>query len=337
MKNRLLHGVGLALLLLGLLAALISQHLAAKTMGEANLGVAVLAPERDSGAWQQKLRLRELTDVAFYVGVALTALGILIQGVATLRPNDKGSAIAGVLKGTAAWLWIGTTIAVAALTITLSWLYDSDSYLTAGEIIVLALTAISLFLYARDTRRMADISFEQHHVPFAGLSVKQIEMNSTDVSCSMALELARPIPFIARIDVRLQMGEKLVSLNNPLYDGEEDWVVLSSFQNLPARLMDAINRSLPDGVNDVEELLLAEPDDLPEGFGAAHERISVSPLMLYGTDSGVRRLASAGKSYLKLIRSGAPNASVMWMPDVSREHYLPVDWTKGSIKDFKLA
>ena len=337
MTNRALHGVGLGLLLLGLLAAFVSQHYASKTMGQANYGVAVLAPEEDSAEWQQKVRLRQFTDAMFYAGLAMTALGILVQGYATLRTEGGVVNVRRSLKGGGTWLWITATATVVAVTITLSWLYNSDSYLSVGEIGVLAFTAISLFLYARDTRRIADITFEQHHLPLATLSVRQVEMNSQDVACPMALQLARPVPFIARIDIRLQIGGKLVPLENHLYDGEEDWVILASFENLPARLMDAINRNLPGGIADVEQLLAASAADLPEDFQSEpHERISVSPLILYGTDSRACRLASAGKSYLKLIRPGAPNAAVMWMPDVARGHYLPMEWSKGTIEDFYL-
>ena len=42
-------------------------------------------------------------------------------------------------------------ISIVVISITLCWLYNNDRYLVVGEMVVLAITAISLFLYAKDT------------------------------------------------------------------------------------------------------------------------------------------------------------------------------------------
>jgi len=66
-------------LLVGLVTALISNRYEARVMGEAGLGVAVLAPQRDTPEWRERERLRARADFWFWVGVGLTAVGIVLQ------------------------------------------------------------------------------------------------------------------------------------------------------------------------------------------------------------------------------------------------------------------
>jgi len=49
-------------------------------MGDAALGVAVLAPEQESPEWRRKIRLRRAADWLFYIGIVL-ATGALITQV----------------------------------------------------------------------------------------------------------------------------------------------------------------------------------------------------------------------------------------------------------------
>ena len=93
-KRKKMQVVGLLLLFVGLISSLCSQHYENKTMGDAALGVAVLAPSEGTDAWEQKVRLRLLTQITFFVGLGLTALGILIQLLAIVinpKLTDKGS------------------------------------------------------------------------------------------------------------------------------------------------------------------------------------------------------------------------------------------------------
>lgn len=77
---------GGVLLLAGLLTALISTHLASRVMGKAGLGVAVIGPEEGSNEWTQKERLRARADCWFWVGIALTACGVVLQTLGSVLP-----------------------------------------------------------------------------------------------------------------------------------------------------------------------------------------------------------------------------------------------------------
>lgn len=79
--------VGGVLLLVGLLTAFVSNHYASRVMGMANLGVAVYAPTPGSAEWQQKERLRARADGLFYVGLALTAFGVILQTIGAVVPT----------------------------------------------------------------------------------------------------------------------------------------------------------------------------------------------------------------------------------------------------------
>jgi hypothetical protein len=77
---------GGVLLLLGLVTALVSTHLASRVMGKVELGVAVLAPKEGSAEWQEKERLRARSDCWFWVGVGLTACGVVLQTLGGILP-----------------------------------------------------------------------------------------------------------------------------------------------------------------------------------------------------------------------------------------------------------
>lgn len=74
-----LNQIGGLLIFLSIVAALVSNYLNAKVMGEAALGVAVFAPERGSPEWNRKVRLRRWADFLFYAGLAFATAGVLIQ------------------------------------------------------------------------------------------------------------------------------------------------------------------------------------------------------------------------------------------------------------------
>ncbi len=85
--SRWLTIIGGALLLIGVLTALISNHYATRVMGKAALGVAVLAPDPESLEWKNKERLRARADCWFWIGVIVTAAGIVLQTVGAVLPE----------------------------------------------------------------------------------------------------------------------------------------------------------------------------------------------------------------------------------------------------------
>lgn len=70
----------------GLLTAFISSHYTDRVMGEARKGVAVLAPDTDSPEWRKKEILIWWADSWFYVGLALTAVGVILQTLGAILP-----------------------------------------------------------------------------------------------------------------------------------------------------------------------------------------------------------------------------------------------------------
>ncbi len=66
-------------LLVGLTTALLSGRYASRVMGRAGLGVAIFAPAEGSAEWHEKERLRRRADCLFYVGLVLTAIGVVLQ------------------------------------------------------------------------------------------------------------------------------------------------------------------------------------------------------------------------------------------------------------------
>ena len=77
------------LILGGLLLAAISNWYQTKVMGDASLGVAVWAPDKDSPEWRKKTRLRTLADWAFWIGIALSAIGGALQTWGALWPTSS--------------------------------------------------------------------------------------------------------------------------------------------------------------------------------------------------------------------------------------------------------
>lgn len=73
-------------LFVGLVTALISSRYESRVMGQARLGVAVLAAEKDTPEWREKNRLRARVNFWFWVGLGLTAVGIVLQTQAAVLP-----------------------------------------------------------------------------------------------------------------------------------------------------------------------------------------------------------------------------------------------------------
>ena len=67
--------VGGVLLIVGLAVALITNHYEARV----DRGVAALAPQDGSREWEAKERLRHEADWLFWVSVALTGAGVVLQ------------------------------------------------------------------------------------------------------------------------------------------------------------------------------------------------------------------------------------------------------------------
>jgi hypothetical protein len=70
---------GGVLLLIGPLMAFIAARFGNRVMGRAGLGVDVLAPDEDSNEWLAKEGRRRWADRGFYLGLVLTALGVILQ------------------------------------------------------------------------------------------------------------------------------------------------------------------------------------------------------------------------------------------------------------------
>lgn len=79
--------VGGLLLLAGLVTALISTHYEARVMGKAAMGVAVLAPDKGGPEWRKKEALRSKADWWFWIGIALTAVGVVLQTLGAILPQ----------------------------------------------------------------------------------------------------------------------------------------------------------------------------------------------------------------------------------------------------------
>ena len=76
--------IGGAFLLVGILMAFLSSDYNSKLMGEAQKGVAVLTPEKDSPEWQEKERLFRWVNYWFYLGLVLTSCGVVLQTVGSI-------------------------------------------------------------------------------------------------------------------------------------------------------------------------------------------------------------------------------------------------------------
>jgi hypothetical protein len=69
---------------LSIIFALVSNYLNGKVMGEAALGVAVVAGEPDSPIMIRKKKLRAWSDRTFYFGIVFSILGLGTQVIAIL-------------------------------------------------------------------------------------------------------------------------------------------------------------------------------------------------------------------------------------------------------------
>ncbi len=83
-KPKKLILIGSILLAFGLLLSLSSNHYNSKVMGQANLGVGVWAPAKNSPEWKRKEDLRKISDCCFYFGSFLTLAGIAIGTMGSL-------------------------------------------------------------------------------------------------------------------------------------------------------------------------------------------------------------------------------------------------------------
>jgi hypothetical protein len=81
--------MGGVFLLVGIITAFVSSNYNATLMGEAQKGVAVLAPDPNSPEWLEKERLLRLVNRWFYAGLALTALGVGLQAIGSILPLTK--------------------------------------------------------------------------------------------------------------------------------------------------------------------------------------------------------------------------------------------------------
>jgi hypothetical protein len=80
MAKCLIMSGGVALLG-GLMMAFVSAQVGNRVMGDAALGVGVFAPDERSTEWRAKKRKRQIADRCFYVGLVLTALGVVLQTI----------------------------------------------------------------------------------------------------------------------------------------------------------------------------------------------------------------------------------------------------------------
>jgi hypothetical protein len=70
--------IAAVLVLLSIGCALVSNILNARVMGQARLGVAVLAPPKGSPEWNRKVRLLWWADALSYAGIVAAAVSAVI-------------------------------------------------------------------------------------------------------------------------------------------------------------------------------------------------------------------------------------------------------------------
>lgn len=71
--------IGGLLLVAGLCVALLSFRYDRKVMGDAALGYGIIAPNEGTAEDREQRRLRALADRWFWVGLGLTAVGVILQ------------------------------------------------------------------------------------------------------------------------------------------------------------------------------------------------------------------------------------------------------------------
>ena len=79
--------LGGVLMLSGLFSAFWSSRLEVKVMGETRKGRAVLAPSQGSPEWERGNRIRWWADLMFWVGLSLTAIGVILQTLGAIWPK----------------------------------------------------------------------------------------------------------------------------------------------------------------------------------------------------------------------------------------------------------
>ena len=90
-RAKVLTIVGGSLLLIGLLGTFLSEPYTAQIQGRRRIGVIVFGPTEGSPEWKRTEALLAWADRSFYAGLALTALGIILQTWASLSllPRSK--------------------------------------------------------------------------------------------------------------------------------------------------------------------------------------------------------------------------------------------------------
>ena len=115
----------------------------------------------------------------------------------------------------------------------------------------------------------------------------------------MALELLRHIPFVAKVDIKLEVGGKSVASGIDLYDGINEWVVYTSYKLLPCQVKEVITNNLPNGVKSIQEYL-SNPSTEQDNEA---NRVAVTPTIIYKTSGENKaRITSSGRFYL--VRRG---------------------------------
>ena len=69
------------LIFFSIICSLFSNYYNSRVMGDAALGVAILAPKEGSPEMERKRNLRRRADVLFKAGVVLASLGVSLQVV----------------------------------------------------------------------------------------------------------------------------------------------------------------------------------------------------------------------------------------------------------------
>ena len=172
-QSKWLGIIGGIILFFGLTCALWSNHYEVKVMGNAALGIAVIGPNKDSPAWKEKIQTRQLADRFFYLGIFLTAIGISLQtwGSIISKPDNKLKAF--IQKKDWTKFWILIILAITCGLVILFYLFQDTDYLTISQVATLAITAIAIFFYAKDTNRQLQILEEGRYQPSARFSVLQ--------------------------------------------------------------------------------------------------------------------------------------------------------------------
>jgi len=76
--------LGAVFLLAGLATAFLSSHYSSRIQGQRRMGAIVFGPEKGSAEWTETEKLLAIADGCFYVGLVLTAIGIVFQTAAAM-------------------------------------------------------------------------------------------------------------------------------------------------------------------------------------------------------------------------------------------------------------